>query len=53
MMPPEGTVLHWFLTNRSIHVWITMVSCIRESGNLENGERREKEKLTERERERE
>lgn len=27
MMPPEGTFLHWFLTNRSIHVWITMV-CI-------------------------
>lgn len=25
MMPPEGTFLHWFLTNRTIHVWITMV----------------------------
>jgi hypothetical protein len=25
MMPPEGTFLHWFLTNRNIHVWITMV----------------------------
>ncbi|KAF2159122.1 hypothetical protein M409DRAFT_71248 [Zasmidium cellare ATCC 36951] len=24
MMPPEGTFLHWFLTNRSIHVWISM-----------------------------
>ncbi|GAB7348621.1 hypothetical protein MBLNU459_g6996t1 [Dothideomycetes sp. NU459] len=24
MMPPEGTFLHWFLTNRSIHVWITI-----------------------------
>ncbi|KAL1306819.1 hypothetical protein AAFC00_005476 [Neodothiora populina] len=24
MMPPEGTFLHWFLTNKSIHVWITM-----------------------------
>ena len=27
MMPPEGTFFHWFLTNRTIHVWITMV-CI-------------------------
>lgn len=26
MMPPEGTFFHWFLTNRNIHVWITMVS---------------------------
>ncbi len=25
MMPPEGTFMHWFLTNRSIHIWITMV----------------------------
>lgn len=25
MMPPEGTFFHWFLTNRTIHVWITMV----------------------------
>ncbi|KAH0290722.1 hypothetical protein KCU62_g3456, partial [Aureobasidium sp. EXF-3399] len=24
MMPPEGTFFHWFLTNRTIHVWITM-----------------------------
>ncbi|KAI5203577.1 alkaline ceramidase-like protein [Aureobasidium subglaciale] len=24
MLPPEGTFLHWFLTNRNIHVWITM-----------------------------
>ncbi|THW52546.1 hypothetical protein D6D21_00896 [Aureobasidium pullulans] len=24
MMPPEGTFFHWFLTNRNIHVWITM-----------------------------
>lgn len=28
MMPPEGTFLHWFLTNRSIHVWISMVRYI-------------------------
>jgi hypothetical protein len=25
MMPPEGSFFHWFLTNRTIHVWITMV----------------------------
>jgi len=25
MMPPEGSFLHWFLTNRSIHLWITLV----------------------------
>ncbi len=25
MMPAEGTFMHWFLTNRSIHVWITLV----------------------------
>lgn len=25
MMPPEGTFLHWFITNKSIHIWITMV----------------------------
>lgn len=25
MMPPQGTFMHWFLTNRSIHIWITMV----------------------------
>ncbi|KAI4785100.1 hypothetical protein E4T44_14210, partial [Aureobasidium sp. EXF-8845] len=24
MMPPQGTFFHWFLTNRTIHVWITM-----------------------------
>ncbi|CAK4031563.1 hypothetical protein CBER1_00670 [Lecanosticta acicola] len=24
MMPPEGTLMHWFLTNRSIHVWISL-----------------------------
>ncbi|KAI9738494.1 MAG: hypothetical protein M1818_005391 [Claussenomyces sp. TS43310] len=24
MMPAEGTFLHWFLTNRGIHVWITL-----------------------------
>lgn len=29
MMPPEGTFLHWFLTNRSIHVWITIVRIYR------------------------
>jgi hypothetical protein len=25
MMSPEGTFSHWFLNNRSIHLWITMV----------------------------
>jgi hypothetical protein len=24
MMPPEGTFLHWFMTNRSIHMYITL-----------------------------
>ena len=24
MMPPEGSFGHWFLTNRSIHIWITL-----------------------------
>ena len=26
MFPKEGTTMHWFLTNRWIHMWITMVS---------------------------
>jgi hypothetical protein len=25
MMPPEGSFMHWFLTNRGLHVWITTV----------------------------
>ncbi|KAF2842151.1 hypothetical protein M501DRAFT_998403 [Patellaria atrata CBS 101060] len=24
MMPPEGTFMHWFLTNKGIHIWISM-----------------------------
>ncbi|MCJ1389593.1 hypothetical protein MMC18_002450 [Xylographa bjoerkii] len=24
MMPPEGSFMRWFLTNRSIHIWITL-----------------------------
>ncbi|RFU26034.1 hypothetical protein B7463_g10302, partial [Scytalidium lignicola] len=24
MMPPEGTFMHWFINNRSIHIYITM-----------------------------
>lgn len=24
MMPPEGTFMHWFLTNRVIHLWISL-----------------------------
>lgn len=26
--PNKGTFMHWFLTNRMIHLWITMVSSI-------------------------
>lgn len=26
MMPAEGTFTHWFLTNKSIHLWISIVS---------------------------
>lgn len=26
MMPPEGSFMHWFLTNKFIHLWITLVS---------------------------
>lgn len=30
MMPPEGSFMHWFLTNKSIHLWISLVcSCLR------------------------
>lgn len=25
MMPPEGTFMHWFLNNKSIHIWIALV----------------------------
>lgn len=25
MMPPEGTFMHWFLNDKYIHVWITLV----------------------------
>jgi hypothetical protein len=25
MMPPEGSFFHWFLHNKSIHIWITLV----------------------------
>lgn len=31
MMPPEGTLLHWLLTNRALHLWITLVSSSTES----------------------
>ncbi|ATZ57057.1 hypothetical protein BCIN_14g02380 [Botrytis cinerea B05.10] len=24
MMPPEGTFMHWFLNNKSIHIWIAL-----------------------------
>jgi hypothetical protein len=25
MMPPEGSFMHWFLTNKMLHTWITVV----------------------------
>ncbi len=25
MMPPEGSFMHWFMMNRTIHMWITLV----------------------------
>lgn len=25
LMPPQGTFMHWFINNRSIHIYITMV----------------------------
>lgn len=25
MMPAEGTFMHWFINNRNIHMWITLV----------------------------
>lgn len=33
MFPNQGTFLHWFLTDRWIHLWITMVSVVQ--GNVE------------------
>jgi hypothetical protein len=29
MMPPEGSFMHWFMNNKTIHMWITLVLCIR------------------------
>jgi hypothetical protein len=26
MMPPEGTFMHWFVKNKSVHLYITLVS---------------------------
>ena len=28
MMPPEGSFMHWFMNNKTIHMWITLVLCI-------------------------
>jgi hypothetical protein len=25
MMPPEGSFMHWFIMNKTIHMWITLV----------------------------
>jgi hypothetical protein len=25
MMPPEGSFMHWFMMNKTIHMWITLV----------------------------
>jgi hypothetical protein len=30
MMSPEGTFSHWFLNNRAIHLWITLVCTSRQ-----------------------
>lgn len=40
MMPPEGTFMHWFINNRSIHLWITMVllPCFKEHFPLANSD---------------
>jgi hypothetical protein len=27
MMPPEGTFMHWFVKNKSVHLYITLVCC--------------------------
>lgn len=35
MMPPEGSFMRWFLTNRSIHVWITLVNLARSTLRFE------------------
>jgi hypothetical protein len=39
MMPAEGTFTHWFLTNKSIHLWISIVcktSCIQSQSQANN-----------------
>jgi len=28
MMAPDGSFMHWFLTNRAIHTWITLVRAL-------------------------
>jgi len=27
MMPPKGTFMYWFMRNKSVHLYITLVSC--------------------------
>jgi hypothetical protein len=27
MFPPKGSFMHWFLTNKAVHIWITLVCC--------------------------
>ncbi|KXL48107.1 hypothetical protein M433DRAFT_34500, partial [Acidomyces richmondensis BFW] len=34
MMPPEGTFMYWFLTNRSIHVYITIGILVTLTGGI-------------------
>ncbi|KAF2431094.1 hypothetical protein EJ08DRAFT_611324 [Tothia fuscella] len=34
MMPPEGTVMYYFLTNRSIHIWISMGTLLSLAGYI-------------------
>jgi hypothetical protein len=32
LMPPEGTFMYWFINNKSIHLYITMVCVLH--GNM-------------------
>lgn len=38
--PNQGTFMHWFLTNRAIHLWITMVRTMRWRWRLRSGAKR-------------
>ncbi|TAQ84767.1 hypothetical protein B7494_g6921 [Chlorociboria aeruginascens] len=34
MMPAEGTFMHWFLHNKSIHIWITLTTLFTLAGTV-------------------